>query len=158
MVGGPGHPAVITLIVAPGHLAPGTIAPVPEEEAHHLRVRRGADAEPVRLVDGRGTLATGACLLGPALPLLLALQCLAGAAWGAGFLAGLSAAGGDGHVGREGLYVGLWFAGLAVAAMIRVGLGLAGIGFDPHLTPALAAGLWLAGALLLLPWLRTRQS
>ena len=60
MVGGPGHPAVITLIVAPGHLAPGTIAPVPEEEAHHLRVRRGADAEPVRLVDGRGTLATGA--------------------------------------------------------------------------------------------------
>ena len=105
-----------------------------------------------------GALATGACLLGPALPLLLALQCLAGAAWGAGFLAGLSAAGGDGHVGREGLYVGLWFAGLAVAAMIRVGLGLAGIGFDPHLTPALAAGLWLAGALLLLPWLRTRQS
>lgn len=105
-----------------------------------------------------GALATGACLPGPALPLLLALQCLAGAAWGAGFLAGLSAAGGDGHVGREGLYVGLWFAGLAVAAMIRVGLGLAGIGFDPHLTPALAAGLWLAGVLLLLPWLRTRQS
>lgn len=59
MVGGAGHPAVITLVVAPGHLAPGTLAPVPDEEAHHLRVRRGADAEPVRLVDGRGTMATG---------------------------------------------------------------------------------------------------
>lgn len=50
---------MITLVVAPGHLAPGTLAPVPDEEAHHLRVRRGADAEPVRLVDGRGTMATG---------------------------------------------------------------------------------------------------
>ncbi len=59
MVGGPGHPAVITLVVTPGHLTPGTLAPVPEEEAHHLRVRRGADAEPVRLVDGQGTVAQG---------------------------------------------------------------------------------------------------
>lgn len=50
---------MITLVVAPGHLAPGTLAPVPDEEVHHLRVRRGADAEPVRLVDGRGTMATG---------------------------------------------------------------------------------------------------
>ncbi len=48
---------MITLVVAPGHLAAGVEVPVPAEETHHLRVRRGADTEPIRLVDGQGTVA-----------------------------------------------------------------------------------------------------
>ncbi|HNH89687.1 MAG TPA: hypothetical protein PLX46_09725 [Thiobacillaceae bacterium] len=102
-----------------------------------------------------GALASGACPLAPNLAFLLALQGLAGGAWGACLLAGLTVAGAAGHVGREALFVGGWFACLAVAAMLRIGLGLAGIGFDPHLTPALAAGFWLAGALPLLAWMKS---
>lgn len=48
---------MITLVVAPGHLAAGVEVPVPADETHHLRVRRGADAESIRLVDGQGTIA-----------------------------------------------------------------------------------------------------
>lgn len=51
---------MITVVVAPGHLAAGVAVPVPEEEVHHLRVRRGAATDPVRVVDGCGTVATGA--------------------------------------------------------------------------------------------------
>lgn len=51
---------MITVVVAPGHLAAGVAVPVPEDEVHHLRVRRGATTDPIRVVDGRGTVATGA--------------------------------------------------------------------------------------------------
>lgn len=50
---------MITVVVAPGHLRAGALVPLPEEEAHHLRVRRGADATPIRLVDGQGAVARG---------------------------------------------------------------------------------------------------
>lgn len=101
-----------------------------------------------------GALALVACLFDPGLPVLLALQFLAGTAWGIGFLAGVITAGKAGHIGREALFVGAWFACLAVAAALRIALTLAGVGYDSHISPPLAAGLWLAGALLLLPWLR----
>jgi 16S rRNA (uracil1498-N3)-methyltransferase len=48
---------VITLLVEPGILAPGTTVTLPRSEAHHLRVRRAREGEPIRLVDGQGTVA-----------------------------------------------------------------------------------------------------
>ncbi len=105
-----------------------------------------------------GALATAGCLLAPGLPVLLVLQAAAGVAWGAGLLAGLATAGGHGRVGREALFVGAWFACLAVAAVFRIALTLAGVGYDSHVSLPLAAGLWVAGALLLLPWLREKPS
>lgn len=105
-----------------------------------------------------GALALAACLFSPGLPWLMVLQALAGVAWGAGLLAGISTAGAHGRVGREALYVGAWFACLAIAAVVRITLTLAGVGYDSHVSLPLAAGLFLGGALLLLPWLREKPS
>ena len=101
-----------------------------------------------------GTAACTACLAAPNLPVLIALQILAGSAWGWAFLAGLGVAGGAGRHGREGLFVGAFFASLALGAAARVGLTLAGITFSPQLTLPLAAALWGVGTLLCLTWLR----
>jgi hypothetical protein len=101
-----------------------------------------------------GSLATAACLYGAGLTTLLILQSVAGVAWGMLFLSGLTLAGAMGNIGREALFAGAWFACLAVGAMIRIGLGLAGVGFASQFTLPLAAVLWLAGAALAVPWLR----
>jgi 16S rRNA (uracil1498-N3)-methyltransferase len=50
---------VIAVLVEPGTLAAGESLTLAEEEAHHLRVRRAADGESLRLLDGAGTVATG---------------------------------------------------------------------------------------------------
>ena len=101
-----------------------------------------------------GALACAACLAAPGLPWLIALQALAGIAWGGVFLAGLALAGAAGRHGREGLFVGALFASLALGAVTRIGLTLAGIAFSPQTTLPLAAALWGMGALLCLSWLR----
>ena len=75
-------------------------------------------------------------------------------AWGGVFLAGLRLAGEEGHHGREGLFVGALFAGLALGAAARIGLTLAGISFSAQVTVPLAAALWGMGALACLSWLR----
>ncbi|WP_295391157.1 MFS transporter [uncultured Thiodictyon sp.] len=101
-----------------------------------------------------GTAACTGCLAAPNLPLLIALQVLAGTAWGGALLAGLMGVGGVGRHGREGLFVGTLFASLALGAAARVGLTLAGIPFSAQVTLPLAAALWGAGVLLCLTWLR----
>jgi hypothetical protein len=101
-----------------------------------------------------GTLACAGCLAAPSLAVLMVLQVLAGAAWGGVFLAGLRLAGEEGHHGREGLFVGALFAGLALGAAARIGLTLAGISFSAQVTVPLAAALWGMGALVCLAWLR----
>lgn len=103
-----------------------------------------------------GALASLACLMAPALPWLIGIQAIAGAAWGGAFLAGLSLAGAWGHVGREALFVGTVFACLAIAAIGRIGLNLIGLPIETSLP--LAAGFWGAGALLCLPWLMRRPA
>lgn len=48
-----------SVLLAPGSLvAPGTVA-LDEEERHHLRVRRAAAGEQVRVLDGAGLVGTG---------------------------------------------------------------------------------------------------
>ena len=48
----------MTTLYARGPFQAGGVVILDEEEAHHLRVRRVQDTEPVRLVDGRGGIAT----------------------------------------------------------------------------------------------------
>ena len=45
-------------VVARGPFQAGGVVILDEEEAHHLRVRRVADGAVIRLVDGRGNVAT----------------------------------------------------------------------------------------------------
>ncbi len=65
MVGGRG-PHVTAVLVAPGSLEPGRRLELPEEEAHHLRVRRATTGQAVRLLDGAGGIGEGMlAALGP---------------------------------------------------------------------------------------------
>jgi 16S rRNA (uracil1498-N3)-methyltransferase len=50
---------MITVLARPGSVAVNSELELPEEEAHHLTVRRAADEEPLRVLDGAGALATG---------------------------------------------------------------------------------------------------
>jgi 16S rRNA (uracil1498-N3)-methyltransferase len=50
---------MITLLAPAGALAAGTVLEPEDREAHHLRVRRSAAGEPVRVVDGAGNVAEG---------------------------------------------------------------------------------------------------
>lgn len=103
-----------------------------------------------------GAIASLFCLASLPLPGLMVAQFVAGIAWGGVFLAGLDLAGGSGRHGREGLFVGMLFAMLALAAAARIGMTLAG--FGQHALPELAFMLWALGAAVCLPWLRPAQS
>lgn len=100
-----------------------------------------------------GSLCALGCIYPLNLSFLLVLQTIAGISWGLLFLSGIIIAGQMGSTGRESLFVGSWFACLAVGAIIRIGSGLAGWGFSFTATVPLAAGFWAAGALLSIPWL-----
>ena len=99
-----------------------------------------------------GGIAIVACSMAPPLPWLITLQIVAGAAWGAVFLAAIAAAVALGHSGREGGWIGATLALIALATVARIALVLA-------LAPAnsgavgstIAAQLpWVAGATWLL--------
>lgn len=87
-MGSVGGPSVIAVLVEPGTLTSGASLILADEETHHLRVRRPADGETVRLLDGAGGVATGilswsgkqatvavdtAALVEPPAPLVLAV-------------------------------------------------------------------------------------
>ena len=61
MVGyrGPQALAVHSVLVEEGGLIAGTTIGLEDEERHHLRVRRAAEGERVRALDGEGTIAEG---------------------------------------------------------------------------------------------------
>lgn len=50
---------MITVLAEAGALMAGATVTLSEEEAHHLKVRRAAEGEVMRLLDGAGTVATG---------------------------------------------------------------------------------------------------
>jgi len=50
---------VHSVLLAPGSMVPGSTVPLDEEERHHLRVRRAAAGERVRLLDGAGSVGEG---------------------------------------------------------------------------------------------------
>lgn len=87
---------------------------------------------------------------------VLAMQCLAGGLWGVLFASTANAALDAGHVGREGMFTGLVFAVLAVAAFMRIALVASGAGKTAMLAgvlPWLPALAWSVGALLLAAFL-----
>ncbi|MGH7703053.1 MAG: RsmE family RNA methyltransferase [Gemmatimonadales bacterium] len=53
-----------TVLAAPGSLVAGASVVLEPAEAHHLRVRRAASGEEIRLLDGQGALAQGRLRLG----------------------------------------------------------------------------------------------
>ena len=102
---------------------------------------------------GVGALGALVALGAPNLPLLIGAQCVAGAGWGAAFMAGISAALSIGRGGREGLTLGLWFSALAVAAVGRVVVVVSGAPKVEAVSQAvslLAGVLWGLGAIPLL--------
>jgi hypothetical protein len=78
-------------------------------------------------------VAVAAAPLVPSLWLLVLAQIAAGSAWGALFFAGTSMAALAGHFGREGRLLGNFFALLAMAAALRIGVVLAEL--VPHWLP-----------------------
>ncbi len=101
-----------------------------------------------------GTLAVAASGAAPVLPVLAGLQFLAGLAWGGVLLGGLVLAGAAGRHGREGRFIGAFFACLALGAAGRIGLTLAGIPFSAAVTLPAAVLLWGIGTAVVLSWLR----
>ena len=93
-----------------------------------------------------GGMALVACALNPPLPLLVALQIVAGAAWAVLFLAAIEAATCLGRTGREGGWIGVTLALIALATAGRIILVLAMSG--DNMLRAMAAQLpWLAAVL-----------
>lgn len=87
---------------------------------------------------------------------VLATQCLAGGLWGIMFASAANAALDAGHVGREGMFSGLVFAVLAVAALIRIAIVSSGASKSVALAgllPWLPAVAWSVGVLLLVVFL-----
>ena len=85
------------------------------------------------------------------LDFLIAAQLVAGGAWGCIMMASFSAALEFGRAGREGLAVGLLFAALAGATLVRIVAVLADLPRQPGLAPVLEwtpIALWLGGGLL----------
>jgi hypothetical protein len=101
-----------------------------------------------------GAIATLLALKAGNLTLLVALQFIAGSAWGCVLMSAVAAALAIGHTGREGKITGAVFALLALATMARIAAVATGVGKDPSFVAILGwtpTALWLlAGSLLLL--------
>lgn len=113
-----------------------------------------------------GGVALVACAISPSLPLLVALQIVAGAAWGVVFLAAISAAAALGRAGSEGGWIGVVLALIAMATVGRIVLVLAispansgavGNAFSTQL-PWVAGVAWLVAAAVLGLLLLKRRS
>jgi hypothetical protein len=87
------------------------------------------------------------CATVPQLPLLVSLQVIAGAAWGAVFLAAIACAAELGRSGREGGWVGSMLALIALATAGRIALVLF---MSPRGAISVSQMLWLTGALWLM--------
>ena len=99
-----------------------------------------------------GGLALVACAIAPPLPVFVALQIVAGAAWGVVFLTAITAAIALGHTGREGVWIGATLALIALATVARIALALS---LAPTNSGALGGTIaaqlpWVAGAAWLL--------
>ena len=114
---------------------------------------------------GAGIAGAGALALAAAagsLPVLIAAQLAAGAAWSVLLMGAITAALALGHTGSEGKINGSLFALLALAAFARMGMVAAQLPGDPDLAPLLpwvpVAAWAAAGVLLVLVWAAARKS
>ena len=98
-----------------------------------------------------GAAAALVSLLAQDLEVLVGAQLAAGGAWGCILMAGFSAALERGRTGREGLALGLVFAALAAAALMRIAAVATGVSKAPALAAYLEwapLALWFAGGLV----------
>ena len=96
-----------------------------------------------------GGIALVACGTAPPLPLMIALQIIAGAAWGAVFVAAIAFAAQIGRSGREGGWIGATLALMALAAVGRIVLVLTVLPGNAAVAgqlPWLTGAAWLLGA------------
>lgn len=110
-----------------------------------------------------GALATWLAAGAGSLNALVAMQFVAGGAWGCVLMSAVSAALAIGHTGREGQVSGALFALLAVVTLARMGVVAAQFDKDPQFAALFAwapvATLAAAGALLcLLAWVQRRAA
>ena len=114
---------------------------------------RCAPAAPALCLAGLiGGIALVACAAAPPLPLLIALQVVAGGTWAMVFLAALVAAAQLGRTGHEGKWIGTTLALFALATVGRMVLVLVfspGGGAIGEQLPWLAGVSWLLGAAVL---------
>jgi MFS family permease len=99
-----------------------------------------------------GSAASLATALAPDLNTLITMQFIAGGCWGAVNVAAFTAAITFGRASREGAFLGMLFATLALAAFIRIGAYASDIAQQPVfdvILPWIPAGGWLLGAVLL---------
>lgn len=118
---------------------------------------------------GLATMALGSAVGGVAaalvatagsLPVLVALQFVAGASWGCVMMSAVAAALAMGRTGREGFVCGALWSLFAVAAFTRIALVIAQVPQAPAWQPVLAwapGALWLTAGLLLAAALRRER-
>jgi hypothetical protein len=107
-----------------------------------------------------GAVATLLALNAGNLASLIALQFIAGGAWGCVLASAVAAALAIGHTGREGKMAGALFALLALVTMARIAVVATGVGKDPTLAAVLGwtpTALWLLAGLLLLSLLPAQR-
>ena len=115
-------------------------------------VKRLGDLQAMSLAAAAGALAVLATTVAGGLASLVTAQLAAGACWGMASVAAYTAAVGYGRTGREGRYLGLLFAMLALAAFARIAAYASDLVMaDPvkALLPWIPQAAWLAAALIL---------
>jgi hypothetical protein len=120
--------------------------------------RRFGTVRVVAVAAALGTAGEFMAAHAPSLEVLIGAQLAAGGAWGCVLMAGFAAAVEFGRSGREGWALGLLFAALAAATLVRMGAVVAGLNQAREFAAALAVApviLWCA-ACLLLAWLALR--
>jgi hypothetical protein len=117
-------------------------------------VKRLGAVQCMAIAAAAGALATLAAVLAPDLRVLLGAQFVAGGCWGAASVAAYCAVIGFGRTGREGRFLGVLFAVLAIAAFARIAAYASDVVLEPQLKALLpwipeAAWLLCAGLLFL---------
>jgi hypothetical protein len=105
-----------------------------------------------------GAAASAAIALGVGFHALVALQLIAGAAWGALLMSAYAAAMAAGHTGAEGRVIGAMFSLFGVAALMRIGIVAAQLNLSTDAKLALEwapPAIWMLAAFLL--WRGMRQ-
>ncbi|HWA36870.1 MAG TPA: MFS transporter [Burkholderiales bacterium] len=117
-----------------------------------LAVKRLGAAPAMALAAAAGALAILCAALASGLASLVIAQLAAGAFWGAASVAAYTGAIGFGRTGREGRYLGLLFAMLALAAFVRIAAYASDLVADPQVKawlPWIPQAAWLAAGLIL---------
>jgi MFS family permease len=115
-------------------------------------VKRLGELQAMSIAAALGSLAVLATSFAGGLASLVTAQLAAGACWGVASVAAYTAAIGYGRTGREGRYLGLLFAVLAIAAFARIAAYASDLVMAPQmkaLLPWVPQAAWLAAALIL---------